>query len=416
MKTLISETVSNSIDAPQSPQRAQESPDLALTYLSQASKIAERSVESPRSEAPDRSTAVGLATILAGGLAPSKFTWRSHTGSIAIHALIIALLFLIAVPVIEEVKQPVRIVLIAPQLNRYRPKLIHTPRIQPPRPILASARIARPILKVPPVKLQPIRPAPVIKPAPQVASVQPLPKIEALQPPPVPKPQIRTGIFEAADVAKAAQGAKQIKTGGFGDPHGVPPNSQSSSSLMMAQLGSFDLPNGEAKGGGGGKPGIIEGAFGSGAGGSSSGKGHSGSVRAGGFGDGSGTGTVAGNGSGHGGTVRNSGFGDSAAQPSSSVQRAAVAAPATTPTEILFKPKPVYTPEARALKIEGQVALEVVFQASGTVRIMRVVHGLGHGLDEAAEQAAQQMRFRPATRGGVAVDTTATLYVTFELI
>jgi TonB family protein len=81
----------------------------------------------------------------------------------------------------------------------------------------------------------------------------------------------------------------------------------------------------------------------------------------------------------------------------------------------LFKPKPVYTQEARDLKLEGQVSLEVIFQASGVVRVIRVLHGLGHGLDEAAEQAAQQIRFRPATRAGVPVDTAATLYITFQV-
>ncbi len=101
--------------------------------------------------------------------------------------------------------------------------------------------------------------------------------------------------------------------------------------------------------------------------------------------------------------------------PPAASQTAARSQPASAPAEILFKPKPVYTREARDLKLEGQVSLEVVFQSSGVVRIIRVLHGLGHGLDEAAEQAAQQIRFRPATRAGVPVDTTATLYITFQV-
>ena len=84
--------------------------------------------------------------------------------------------------------------------------------------------------------------------------------------------------------------------------------------------------------------------------------------------------------------------------------------------EILFKPRPVYTPEARSQRVEGQVALEVVFLSDGSVRVVRVIHGLGHGLDQSAKAAAQQVRFRPATRGGVAVDTNGTIYITFELI
>ena len=57
----------------------------------------------------------------------------------------------------------------------------------------------------------------------------------------------------------------------------------------------------------------------------------------------------------------------------------------TKPVEILFKPKPVYTDEARCKKIEGDVLLQVVFTASGEVKVERVVQGLGYGLDESAE-------------------------------
>jgi TonB family protein len=83
--------------------------------------------------------------------------------------------------------------------------------------------------------------------------------------------------------------------------------------------------------------------------------------------------------------------------------------------EILFKPHPSYSAEARNLHLEGQVSLEVVFQASGAVKVVRVIRGLGHGLDEAAQQAALQVRFKPATRSGAPVDTNATISITFEL-
>ena len=46
-------------------------------------------------------------------------------------------------------------------------------------------------------------------------------------------------------------------------------------------------------------------------------------------------------------------------------------------------------------KIEGEVLLQVVFAASGEVRVERVVQGLGYGLDATAESAAHQIRFRP---------------------
>jgi TonB family protein len=89
--------------------------------------------------------------------------------------------------------------------------------------------------------------------------------------------------------------------------------------------------------------------------------------------------------------------------------------PPTTAVEIISKPTPVYTEEARQLKLEGEVLLEVMFAASGQLHVNRLVRGLGHGLDEAAIAAAGKMRFKPALRNGVPVDSTATVHVVFQL-
>ena len=89
--------------------------------------------------------------------------------------------------------------------------------------------------------------------------------------------------------------------------------------------------------------------------------------------------------------------------------------PATTSVEILFKPNPAYTEEARALKLEGEVLLEVMFGANGQLHVNRVVRGLGHGLDENAIAAANKMRFKPAMRTGQPMDSTAIVHVVFQL-
>lgn len=89
--------------------------------------------------------------------------------------------------------------------------------------------------------------------------------------------------------------------------------------------------------------------------------------------------------------------------------------PQVVPADITFKPTPVYTEEARKLHIEGEVLLEVVFEASGKLRVQRVIRGLGHGLDEAAVQAAEQIRFKPALRDGQPADSTAVLHIVFQL-
>ena len=116
------------------------------------------------------------------------------------------------------------------------------------------------------------------------------------------------------------------------------------------------------------------------------------------------------------GVVRQAGFGDADAAPVTQTRpKAAEAPPKLVPPEILSKPTPAYTEEARRLRVEGEVLLEVVLQASGHVRVLRVVRGLGHGLDESAIRAAEQISFKPALRDGQPADSTAVLHIIFQL-
>jgi len=85
------------------------------------------------------------------------------------------------------------------------------------------------------------------------------------------------------------------------------------------------------------------------------------------------------------------------------------------PVEILFKPTPVYTEEARRLKVEGDVLLDVEFAATGAVSVLQVVRGLGHGLDEAATTAARQIRFKPAQTSGRPITFRTTVHIVFRL-
>jgi TonB family protein len=89
--------------------------------------------------------------------------------------------------------------------------------------------------------------------------------------------------------------------------------------------------------------------------------------------------------------------------------------PRVLPVEVLSKPVPMYTEEARRLRIEGDVLLEVEFRSTGAIRVLRVVRGLGHGLDEAAVRAAEQIRFKPALDSGQAVDSRTTVNIVFRL-
>jgi TonB family protein len=93
----------------------------------------------------------------------------------------------------------------------------------------------------------------------------------------------------------------------------------------------------------------------------------------------------------------------------------AVVGPPPTDLVVISKPTPQYTSEAKQLKVQGDVILRVTFAADGHVVVKGVVHGLGHGLDEEARRVAQEIRFRPATRNGQAVDMTTNITITFQL-
>ena len=63
----------------------------------------------------------------------------------------------------------------------------------------------------------------------------------------------------------------------------------------------------------------------------------------------------------------------------------------------------------------GEVLLEVVFEATGKIHVLRVVRGLGHGLDDAAVHAAEQIHFKPALKDGQPSDSTALVHIIFQL-
>ncbi len=86
-----------------------------------------------------------------------------------------------------------------------------------------------------------------------------------------------------------------------------------------------------------------------------------------------------------------------------------------TAVKILAKPTPLYTPEARSKKIEGEVVLKVIFQATGNVQVLTVVKGLGFGLDESAQNAARRIQFEPAKQGGQPIDFAAVVHINFQL-
>jgi len=88
-----------------------------------------------------------------------------------------------------------------------------------------------------------------------------------------------------------------------------------------------------------------------------------------------------------------------------------------TPPKVTYKPTPVYTDEAKALHLEGKATVSVIFHANGTMEVLGLVKGLGHGLDESALQAARGVRFQPAMDStGRPVDFPTQIIITFALI
>jgi TonB family protein len=96
------------------------------------------------------------------------------------------------------------------------------------------------------------------------------------------------------------------------------------------------------------------------------------------------------------------------------------AAPTTASTrsapKVLFKPKPQYTEEAVKLHLEGTVSVRLRVSAAGSVQVLGITSGLGHGLDESARAAVQATRFQPAIDAtGNPVDWEGVVNVAFQL-
>jgi TonB family protein len=86
-----------------------------------------------------------------------------------------------------------------------------------------------------------------------------------------------------------------------------------------------------------------------------------------------------------------------------------------TPPRLLHEVRADYTDQARLRNITGDVLLEIVVRRDGSVGDVKVLKGLGAGLEDRAVQAVQQWRFSPATRLGTPVDVIVEVAVEFKL-
>ncbi len=316
-------------------------------------------------------------------VAPSpRRRWTMVTTSAILHAGLATVVLIAGVstnmrPAAADEDGPLRFVAFVPPPGP-PPPVPEPVRLPPPKEL---ARLDAPA------------PVPIIEELPppepiDEARVEPvLPEPEPLPPPPIAerlKPVVQVGGFAAAVPVTQTTDAKTVEQAGFDRADGR----ISERARAGAVVGAFDSAAAARTAPGTGKAmGVTDAGFG--------------------------TGTAASPGSAARGRVVTAGFDATSAPPAAA--KAPAEARIEIPVEIVSKPTPEYTAEARALKIEGEVTLDVEFAATGEIRVHHVVRGLGHGLNEMATRAVQGMRFKPARRNGEAVTVRATVTIVFRL-
>ncbi len=270
------------------------------------------------------------------------------------------------------------------------------PKIPPP-PLPETVKLEPPKINVPRQEIKP-----EVKPLPVMKETAALPNIPTPKPQIVLAPQPKAAMAMAAAPALTPQAKPSTAAVHFGDLNGATPNPNANRPATVAALGN---PFGGNQGAATAPRGVV------------------GST---GFGNGTKSGSNTGS-LGHvasagipGGTTQTAGFtGKVASAGIPGVVQAAAPAMAvqevkTTPPVLVNSSKPEYTPEARELKIQGDVVLRVTITTAGQTIVRNIIHGLGHGLDESAIHSASTYRFQPATRNGQPVEYTTNIIIKFQ--
>jgi len=79
------------------------------------------------------------------------------------------------------------------------------------------------------------------------------------------------------------------------------------------------------------------------------------------------------------------------------------------------KVDPEFTADARQAHIQGTVLLYMKVGTDGRAHDIRVIRGLGHGLDEKAMECLAKWEFQPALKDGEPVAVAATVEINFRL-
>ncbi len=315
---------------------------------------------------------------------------------VGIQASVLFLLVVVGILIPSKIepfigRAPIYVKLATPDLtkNALIPKKLKPKRIQAPE--FKEKRIQELIIPID-------RSIPIIKPLETnihtSLPVRQIPTVALAKNIPKPEPNpVTTGVFEYTKKIIPKPEPNPVTTGVFGNSNGIIGDAKGSSLGNVAKLGSFDFLPGRVHGNLTRKAGNIErGVVSSGFNGGVSPPGNNTSKKS---------------------IVRSGGFDKkpSLNSPGNPLHKTV----AGLPVKIISKPKPIYSEEGIRLGIEGDVVLEVIFMASGQIKVLKVLEGLGHGLDESACIAAEKIKFQPGQRQGNPVNVKGRLRVIFKL-
>jgi TonB family protein len=350
-------------------------------------------------------------------LPEGKSRFGSIGASVAVQAMLLAIILIIPLAFPERMipKMIFNVIPLTTPVTEVPvpPPPPKTPAVRPkptPAPIpVEEAKVVEPVrqpkILAPKVVAPKVQPKPVAPTeAPKIDAKLDAPKIDVdnkMEGPARPRAPIQTGLINTGSSAVATlpknTPVEKVQTGGFGDPNGVAGPSDPNKRANVNGRGGLDMPNG---------PG-----YGNGTGGAN---GARGTVASAGFGNGTAIQPTGNGGGGGHRTVQSGGISTAVVEAEKPKQQGTQVA-AVQPIEITEKPRPEYTAEARALKLEGDVVVSVIFKANGEIVVQNVVQGLGHGLDEMALKAAQHIKYKPAISNGQPVDFPARVRIEFQL-
>lgn len=269
------------------------------------------------------------------------------------------------------------------------------PEIKPVEPKIELPKIAPPVVPKPIPVAQP-KPMPVVTPAP--------PKVVVAAAAPKPMP---VNLGHAASVVNHDAHPAAVSLGQVNNPI-APSNRPATASVNLGSAGMAGMPPGSGRG-----PSSMAVNLGSGQpSGSLSG---GGSRAVAGVSLGVKGGTPGGTGNGVGVRPAQVSLGQAPPPPPSRAVNLEHP-PAKAGPQVLFKPKPVYTAEATAAKVEGVVSVKIRVSANGAVTVLGVANSLGYGLDQSAVRAVQGTRFRPAVdANGNPTDWEGVVNISFQM-